>query len=317
MAMLQVAPESVILRDTIRTRAIRLTNPETIKQNNSISVNLVEFDDVSYRLTASAGEPNKLLVSLALPPQEKREPMSKAATELVQREFSSVATMQPPDAGFTVALEIKLDALPMDDDAALNQMINKLASLRSLVMGAPLRTQLELLANGSCKEGPLIAIPHRPGEEFFVKPQEDSVTVIFPMRFKDPSDATISCTFLAEFAEARRQPALTTAPSCSYSKPPPLELRGGPPTALGANGGYVSFVLFKRHVTGKGRLEQSTWRLSTFYGFVNYHIKCSKAYMHTRMRKRTQGLLQVLNRAKPDVVKEKKKADGRTFVRNS
>lgn len=42
---------------------------------------------------ASAGEPNKLLVSLALPPQEKREPMSKAATELVQREFSSVATV--------------------------------------------------------------------------------------------------------------------------------------------------------------------------------------------------------------------------------
>lgn len=40
-------------------------------------------------------------------------------------------------------------------DAALNQMINKLASLRSLVMGAPLRTQLELLANGSCKEGVL------------------------------------------------------------------------------------------------------------------------------------------------------------------
>lgn len=25
--------------------------------------------------------------------------------------------MQPPDAGFTVALEIKLDALPMDDGA--------------------------------------------------------------------------------------------------------------------------------------------------------------------------------------------------------
>ena len=71
-----------------------------------------------------------------------------------------------------------------------------------------------------------------------LRAQEDSVTVIFPMRFKDPSDATMACTFLAEFVEARRQASLTTAPSCSYSKPPPLELRGGPPTALGANGGY-------------------------------------------------------------------------------
>jgi hypothetical protein len=57
------------------------------------------------------------------------------------------------------------------------------------------------------------------------------------MRFKDASDATMACTFLAEFTEARRQPQLNTAPSCSYSKAPPLELRGAPAFSLDANGG--------------------------------------------------------------------------------
>ena len=75
-------------------------------------------------------------------------------------------------------------------------------------------------------------------------------------------------------------------------------------------------MLNKRHVTGRNKVEECTWRLCTFYGLINYHIKCSKAHMHTRMRRRAMGLLQVLNRAKPDVQKTAKKADGRTFVRN-
>ena len=41
----------------------------------------------------------------------------------------------------------------------------------------------------------------------------------------------------------------------------------------------------------------------------------AQAFMHSSMRKRTGQLLQVLNRAKPDVEKEKKTASGRAFVR--
>ena len=46
-----------------------------------------------------------------------------------------------------------------------------------------------------------------------------------------------------------------------------------------------------------------------------YHIKCSKAYMHDRMRKRVDSLLQVLNRAKAEPLepKEKRTITGKTF----
>jgi actin related protein 2/3 complex, subunit 2 len=129
--------------------------------------------------------------------------------------------------------------------------------------------------------------------------------------------ATIARTFLAQFPEARRGAALSTAPSCSYSpNAAPLELRGAPAALVNnANGGYVSLVVFKRHVGGGPKqLEAAVWALSTFYGVVSYHIKCSKAYMHTRMRSRTHSLLQVLNRAKPEQEgREKKLASGRAF----
>jgi actin related protein 2/3 complex subunit 2 len=73
-------------------------------------------------------------------------------------------------------------------------------------------------------------------------------------------------------------------------------------------------VIFPRHVE-PDKLERIVWNLSTFYAYVSYHIKCSKAFMHTRMRRRVENLIQALNRAKPDVEKKKKTAQGRSFKR--
>ncbi len=42
--------------------------------------------------------------------------------------------------------------------------------------------------------------------------------------------------------------------------------------------------------------------------YLHYHLKCSKAYMHQRMREKTNEFLKVLNRAKPEPkVKEERK----------
>lgn len=53
-----------------------------------------------------------------------------------------------------------------------------------------------------------------------------------------------------------------------------------------------------------------------FRDYLHYHIKCSKAYIHSRLRRRVAEFLKVLNRAKPEVEeKERKTATGRSFVR--
>lgn len=38
--------------------------------------------------------------------------------------------------------------------------------------------------------------------------------------------------------------------------------------------------------------------IQLFRDYLHYHIKCSKAYMHSRMRARVAEFLKVLNRAK-------------------
>jgi len=77
--------------------------------------------------------------------------------------------------------------------------------------------------------------------------------------------------------------------------------------------GYVSFVLFAPHVSGNKK-EKTIDNIQTFRNYLHYHIKCSKAFIHTRMRNRVRTFLQVLNRARNEQGQaEKKTISGKTF----
>jgi actin related protein 2/3 complex subunit 2 len=75
-------------------------------------------------------------------------------------------------------------------------------------------------------------------------------------------------------------------------------------------------VLFPRHFESVELREKVIDQLQMFRNYLHYHIKCSKAYMHSRMRTRVSEFLKVLNRAKPErQTTEKKTISGRTFIR--
>ena len=89
-------------------------------------------------------------------------------------------------------------------------------------------------------------------------------------------------------------------------------------------------VLLPRHLT-KARRDDVISHIQTFRDYFHYHIKASKAFIHSRMRRRTADFLQgsanrylnlstllmlstVLRRARPEnEEKERKTASGRTF----
>lgn len=194
----------------------------------------------------------------------------------------------------------------------------KIASVREVVLGAPLRVILKKLGSRAVapNKDRLVAIVHRPNESFFLVPKVEKVTVVYPMRFTDSIDIVLATSFLQEFVEARRTAGLNSAPSCLWSPSPPPELEGAPAEALLANAGFVTFVIFPRHVEGK-KLDRTVWSLSTFHAYVSYHVKCSEGFMHTRMRRRVESLIQALDRAKPNVENSKKTAQSRSFKRLS
>ncbi|KAH9330367.1 hypothetical protein KI387_002475, partial [Taxus chinensis] len=291
---------------------VLLNRLKTLEKPVELDYQLVEFDDVRYHIQATVKDPHHMVLSILIPSPPPETVFAGGlpfgAAEAVRGAYGVIVKIDdPPEDGFQLTLKIDLTKLPSDEERR-TQLVTKIASLRSVVLGAPMREILKHLASKVVAPDAdrLVALVHRPKESFFLIPQPEKVTVVFPMRFKDNVDVILATSFLQEFMEARRTGGLNNAPPCVWSPSPPLELRGAPAHALNANAGFVSFVIFPRHVDGK-KLDRTVWSLLTFHAYVNYHIKCSKSFMHTRMRRRVETLIQALNRAKPDVEKKEKK----------
>ncbi|XP_015583047.2 actin-related protein 2/3 complex subunit 2A [Ricinus communis] len=282
----------------------------------------VEFNDVRYHIQVSMKNPNAVLLSVSLPTPPPETVflggLPFGAIEAIKAAYGSVVQiLDPPRDGFNLTLKLNLSKLPTDEENRQAVLV-KIASVREVVLGAPLRVVLKHLASRTVAPDidRLLALVHRPNESFFLVPQAEKVTVVFPMRFKDSIDTALATSFLQEFVEARRTAGLNNAPPCLWSPTPPLELKDVPTEGLSANAGFVSFVIFPRHVEGK-KLDHTVWNLSTFHAYVSYHVKCSEGFMHTRMRRRVESLIQALDRAKPGSEEKRKSPNSRSFKRLS
>ncbi|MBA0787976.1 hypothetical protein Gotri_025115 [Gossypium trilobum] len=240
----------------------------------------VEFDDVRYHVQVSMKNPHILLLSLSLPTPPLETVfvggLPFGAIEAIKAAYGVIVQiLDPPRDGFNLTLKLNLSKLPQDEDQR-HTLLVKIASVREVVLGAPLRVILKHLASRTVAPDidQFVALVHRPNESFFLVPQAEKVTVVFPMRFKDSIDTVLATSFLQEFMESRRTAGLSNAPPCLWSQTPPLELKGVTDDALSANAGFVTFVILPRHVEGR-KLDRTVWNLSTFHAYVNYHVKVS------------------------------------------
>merc|ERR1739838_949638 len=117
------------------------------------------------------------------------------------------------------------------------------------------------------------------------------------MGFKDASDIILSDVFMRELREGKK--ASHTAPTVLFNnKEPPEDLKDTD-ARTGEGVGYITFVLFPRHTNSSTR-DNTIGLIHLFRNYLHYHIKCSKAYIHSRMRAKTAEFLKVLNGAKLD-----------------
>jgi len=154
---------------------------------------------------------------------------------------------------------------------------------------------------------------------YFV-PDKDRVVTIFGLDFHEKVDKAVAKVFMQEFSDARK--GLGFAPPVQWATAPtqpPAELKVfGITENNTGNLGFISFAILKDHVTKEEVLHRIVDILQSFRNYIQYHIKCSKSYFHSRMRARARELLKVLNRAKqydPEANTQKKNIFGKTFTR--
>ncbi|CAL8110531.1 unnamed protein product [Orchesella dallaii] len=291
-----------ILEDTL---ALKFKNALAGGKPESTDITIADFDGVLFHISSHNGDKTKLKVSISL--KFYKELQEHGADDLLKREYGTYL-LYPSEEGYSVSLLLDLEAVPNDWE----DVVKKVGLLKRNCFASVFEKYFEFQTKGI--EGQSRAVIHyREDETMYVEAQADRVTVVFSTVFRDEDDVVLGKVFMQEFREGRR--ASHTAPQVLFShREPPLELQNTG-AKIGDNIGYITFVLFPRHTNPDSR-DNTINLIHMFRDYLHYHLKCSKAYIHSRMRAKTSEFLKVLNRARPEPRNvEKKTITGRTFIR--
>lgn len=265
---------------------------------------IADFDSVTFHMFTDANSKNLLNISVSI--KCFSELRKYGVDDILQKQYGQM--LISTEEGYDVTLQVDCGNPPQDKAG----LARNVALLKRHAFAAPF---YKIFADIEQKKGGnLVELPYRDDEAIYIKPESDRCIVIFSINFKDPDDVVLAKVFLQEYADARK--TMSNAPSVTYSqKEPPLELKGVRNLKVSSSQGFVSFVLFAPHIAA-AKKERTIDNIMTFRNYLHYHLKCSKAFLHTRMRNRVRSFLQVLNRAKSEPEnKEKKTMTGRTFKR--
>lgn len=273
---------------------------------DAIDIKVGDFDGVLYHISNPNGDRTKITVSASL--KFFPELQKYGADELLKREYGDLIVETEQE--YDVTLQFDCQNLPANKE----ELAAKAALLKRNCFASVFERYFQYLENEDTSGRERAVIHYREDETMYVHAKKDRVTVVFSTRFKDDDDIIIGKVFMQEFKEGRR--ASRNAPQVLFShRDPPLELEGTD-ASTGDNIGYITFVLEPRHTSESVR-DNTINLIHTFRDYLHYHIKCSKAHIHSRMRARTTDFLKILNRARPeDQTKEKKTMSGKTFARS-
>jgi len=301
--MILLEPANRILAETISS--VLKCDPE--EKRDTLVVRLCDFDDTNYLVTIPQEQKNILQVSLSLPCFKDIE--KKGGKETLEKNFPG--QVAEPTTGYDVTINVDLDKLPSNVD----DLIAKLSLLKSITIGAIFDYYFTQLLSGSAPEAPYrFDLRHDCG--VFIFPTADRVIIIFKLDFHEKADLAIAKIFMQWFVDSRRQ--IGAAPPVQFGANPPLELKHFDITEPTGNLGFATFAVLRSNVE-KDKKDKAVATIQSFRNYLQYHIKCSKAYFHSRMRARAKSLLQVLNRAKADDTsdsKAKTTISGKTFTRS-
>jgi len=277
------------------------------ERQDGLETVFVDFDGVSFRATTNPDQPNLLTISMAW--SCSRQLLGLGGQQDLKKIYGPMLQASP-EKGYDVSLLVDVNNPPEDP----KNLPLKISNLKRHLFAAPFK---QVFADVAAKKGnnQIVAIDYRGNESIYLKPEGDSCTVIFSIAFSEDADAVFAKVFLQEFADARK--SMRGVPSVKFTyKEAPMELENYSGLKNVDSNGFVSMVLFDQHLNAKNVFKTINL-LETFRNYLHYHIKCSKAYMHNRMRSKVATWLKVLNRARPDPIAEKAKkvASGRTFVR--
>ena len=131
--------------------------------------------------------------------------------------------------------------------------------------------------------------------------RSERVTIVIPVVFENDTERAFAKLFLQQFQQAQRKSSAKNAPICDFRRcnEPPREMasvQGSLNIDIDNLAGYMSFTFLENQFKTEKDHMKVTENMLMLFDFLDYHIKCSKSYLHTRMRDKKEALLSVLNK---------------------
>jgi len=273
------------------------------KKLSALSMTFNEFEQGSYKVSMEKGK-SILKVSLSLSCYGEIEP--QGVKEMLQEKYGDFIT--DTEKGYDVTLAVDV----MNPSKPIETITNLFIGLKEAVLTAPLIKYFKACMKGE-PESSTFSFNLRSDTKFYICPAKDRVTVVIRLSLDDPVDLQVAEIFLKDYKEVQRRKA-GGAPPALFSLNAPEEISGEQKGSLG----FISFAVQKRQMKD---MQKTAAALINFRSFLHYHLKCSKSFFHSRMRKKVKEFLMILNRAKTDYEgdtkkKTKKTASGRVFKKS-
>lgn len=283
--MILLNSESAIITETLKL------SPNTpVNRLDKIDLVFEDHSSGNFHLYAAGKKEIRLAARLPAWKEICREPQ---LVELIKKEFGEM-WREDVDEGFDVTISCKIENLTEKE-------IEKFSHLKQKIISAPLK---RILNNNSADQCKVPFVTQLGKDDFYATVRganEDQIVVLFGMNFEDQTDTILAKVFLQEFYDIRNN-RLEDAPVVLYGKEPPKELKGviSPQTSQDSSLNYLTLVLFPRHYSTPEARDHLLKTVPFLADYIHYHLKCSKAYLHQRMRAKTGDFLKILNRAKPE-----------------
>ncbi|KAK9931242.1 hypothetical protein M0R45_018528 [Rubus argutus] len=270
--------------------------------NKSIEIDhhLYEFGSVEYHIQSSASDEHHMYLSISTPllSQEVLLPygISHHTKQMITAICSDVVEIiEPAKEGYQLTLRLDFSKLPSGKDTL--KVIAEISAVQAIILSSRLKEMLMNVDSHDTFQGMYkpIKLVYRPSEPFFIVRQPQKFIAVFPIHFKDKPDVIIATTFFQELMDVGSSEKWAKAPPCCWSPIPPPELRGELFEDLSTTGGFVSFEISSWHVKGK-KLDKTVWSLLNFYAYVKFHVKSTRSFIQRRMRKRLEGLVELLHK---------------------
>jgi len=291
--------ENQILFNTLRIR-FELDKKDRLKA--PLEVKGQDFDNTNFKITGKGLESKDNLdtqietitVSIQVPCGDVLK--KYGVEDYLKKIYGSYVAATEKD--FTASLTFPVDGI---DDKEKERLLQIVPLFKRYLMMSPFVYAFDKFVKGEKFDN--VHIPYRIEENMYIITFEKTLNVVYSVKFNDPDDIVLARVFLQEFKDARRDKAMGNAPSVSFSQGvKPLELQGikssePDDTKSLADYGFVSLSLRESMCTEDMRLA-TVDKLLQFRNYLHYHLKCSKAYMHIRMRARCTKLLEDLETVK-------------------